>query len=151
MRRGVLVTAFLLMVGLVGSATAQEGEYRAVNNPFQDDFEYRINTDLRPMVEVDGVRWTRFAIRTKAGEEIATDKNIPITVELGFVSSNQEKVKVLVIALLEDSRGGSLDRIECKPVAASTNRLKESVQKFKLPGDVLEATRRVYLFIEVER
>jgi len=79
------------MVGLVGSATAQEGEYRAVDNPFQDDFEYRINTDLRPMVEVDGVRWTRFAIRTKAGQEIAADKNIPITVELEFVSSNQER------------------------------------------------------------
>jgi len=151
MRRGVLVTAFLLMVGLVGSATAQEGEYRSVDNPFQDDFEYRINTDLRPMVEVDGVRWIRFAIRTKAGQEIATDKNIPITVDLEFVSSNQEKVKVLVIALLEDSGGGPLDRIECKPVAASTNRLKESVQKFKLPGDVLETTRRVYLFIEVSR
>ena len=151
MRRGVLVTAFLLIVGLVGSATAQEGEYRAVDNPFQDAFEYRINTDLQPMVEVDGVRWTRFAIRTKAGQEIATDKNMQVTVELEFVSSNQKKVKVLVIALLEDSSGGPLDRIECKPVAASTNQLKESVQKFKLPGDVLEAMRRVYLFIEVSR
>ena len=139
------------MVGLIGSATGQEGEYRAVNNPFQDDFEYQINTDLRPMVEIDGVRWTRFAIRTKEGQEIATDKNIPVTVELEFASSNQNKVKVLVIALLEDSGGGSLDRIECKPVGASTNRLKESVQKFKLPGNILEATRRVYLFIEVSR
>ena len=139
------------MVGLVGSTTAQEGEYRTVNNPFQDGFEYRINTDLRPMVEVDGVRWTRFAIHTKAGQEIATDKDMPVTVELEFVSSNQKKVKVLVIALLEDSSGGPLDRIECKPVAASTNRLKESVQKFKLPGNVLEAMRRVYLFIEVSR
>ena len=151
MRRGVLVTAFFLMVGLVSSATSQEGEYRAVDNPFQDDFEYRINTDLRPMVEVDGVRWTRFAIRTKEGREIATHKNMQVTVELEFVNSSREKVKVLVIALLEDSGGGPLDRIECKPVAASTNRLKESVQKFKLPGDVLEATRKVYLFIEVNR
>lgn len=151
MRHAVLVTALFLMVGLIGSATAQEGEYRAVDNPFQDDFEYRINTDLRPMVEIDGVRWTRFAIRTKEGQEIATDKNIPVTVELEFASSNQNKVKVLVIALLEDSGGGPLDRIECKPVGASTNRLKESVQKFKLPGNILEATRRVYLFIEVSR
>ncbi len=139
------------MVGLVGSATAQEGECRSVDNPFQDDFEYRINTDLQPMVEVDGVRWTRFAIHTKTGREIATDKDMPVTVELEFVSSNQEKVKILVIILLEDSGGRPLERIECKPVAAATNRLKESVQKFKLPGDVLEAMRRVYLFIEVDR
>jgi hypothetical protein len=140
-----------LTVVLIGSATAQEDVYRTVDNPFQDDFEYRINTDLRPMVEVDGVRWTRFAIHTKAGQEIATDKEVPVTVELEIVNSNQKKAKVLVIALLEDSGGGPLDRIECKPVAASANRLKKSVQKFKLPGDVLEATRRVYLFIEVSR
>jgi len=139
------------MVGLIGSATAQEGEYRAVDSPFQDDFEYRINTDLQPMVEVDGVRWTRFGIHTKEGREIAADKSMPITVELEFVNSNQRGVKVLVIVLLENSGGGPLDRIECKPVSASTNRLKKSVQKFKLSGNVLEATRRVYLFVEVER
>ncbi len=139
------------MVGLVGSATAQEVEYRPVDNPFQEEFEYRIDTDLEPNVEVDGVRWTRFAIHIKDGQEIVADKDIPVTIELEFVSSNREKVKVLVIALLEDSGGGPLDRVECKPVATSTNRLKESVQKFKLRGSVLEATRRVYLFLEVER
>ncbi len=151
MRRGVLVTVVLLTVGLIGSATAQEDEYRAVDSPFQDDFEYRINTDLQPMVEVDGVRWTRFGIHTKEGREIEADKSMPITVELEFVNSNQRRVKVLVIVLLENSGGGPLDRIECKPVSASTNRLKKSVQRFKLSGNVLEATRRVYLFIEVDR
>ena len=139
------------MVGLVGSATAQEVEYRAVDSPFQEDFEYRIDTDLEPNVEVDGVRWTRFAVRIKKGQEIVADKDMPVTVELEFVSSNQTKAKVLVIALFEDSGAGPFDRIECKPVAMSTNRLKESVQKFKLRGSVLEATRRVYLFLEVER
>jgi hypothetical protein len=151
MRHGALVTAFLLLVGLVGSATAQEGEYRVVDNPFQDEFEYRIDTDLQPNVEVDGVRWTRFAIHIKKDQDIVSDKDMPVTVELEFVSSNQEKAKVQVIVLLEDSGGGPLDRIECKPVATSTNRVKESVQKFKLRGSVLEATRRVYLFLEVER
>jgi hypothetical protein len=139
------------MVGLVGSATAQEVEYRPVDNPFQDDFEYRIGTDLQPNVEVEGVRWTRFAIHIKKSQEIVADKDMPVTVELEFVNSNQEKAKVLVIALLEDSGGAPLDRVECKPVTTSTNRLKESVQKFKLRGSVLEATRRVYLFLEVER
>ncbi len=151
MQRRVLVTSFLLVVGLAGAATAQEGEYRVVDNPFQEDFEYRINTDLQPKVEVDGVRWTRFGIHTKRSQEIVADKNMSVTVELEFVSSNQGGVKVLVIALLEDSDGRPLDRVECKPVAVSTNRLKESVQKFKLHGSVLEATRRVYLFVEVER
>jgi hypothetical protein len=151
MRHGALVTAFLLLVGLVGSATAQEGEYRVVDNPFQDEFEYRIDTDLQPNVEVDGVRWTRFAIHIKKDQDIVSDKDMPVTLELEFVSSNREKDKVQVIVLLEDSSGGPLDRVECKPVTTSTNRVKESVQKFKLRGSVLEATRRVYLFLEVER
>ena len=151
MQRRVLVTSFLLVVGLAAAATAQEGEYRAVDNPFQEDFEYRINTDLQPNVEVEGVRWTRFGVHTKRGQDIVADKNMSVTVELEFVSSNQRGVKVLVIALLEDSDGRPLDRVECKPVTVSTNRLKESVQKFKLLGSVLESTRRVYLFVEVER
>jgi hypothetical protein len=151
MQRRVLVTSLLLVVGLAAAATAQEGEYRAVDNPFQDDFEYRINTDLQPNVEVEGVRWTRFGVHTKRSQDIVADKNMSVTVELEFVSSNQGGVKVLVIALLEDSDGRPLDRVECKPVTVSTNRLKESVQKFKLPGSVLESTRRVYLFVEVER
>jgi len=151
MQRRVLVTSLLLVVGLAAAATAQEGEYRAVDNPFQDDFEYRINTDLQPNVEVEGVRWTRFGVHTKRGQDIVADKNMSVTVELEFVSSNQGGVKVLVIALLEDSDGRPLDRVECKPVTVSTNRLKESVQKFKLHGSVLESTRRVYLFVEVER
>jgi len=141
----------MVIVAMVATATAQDAGYRAVESPFQDSFEFAVNTDLRPMVEVAGVRWTRFGINVKGDREIDPEKETPVTVELGFVNTNSESVKVLVIALFEDQNGVTLDRLECAKVKANNDRLKESVQKFRISGAVLQATRRVYLFCEVER
>ena len=149
MRCRVLVTTFLIAVGFLPSITAQERQYREVESPFQEDFEYSVNTELAPLVEVDGVRWTRFAVMVKGGKDIVEGKDMAVTVELDFVNTNSNTVKVLVIALFEDAAGTPLDRVECDPVSASRSRPKESVQKFRLPGAVLEATRRVYLYCEI--
>lgn len=139
------------LLALAGHAIAQENEYRAVKSPFQEDFELSVNSDLYPMVEVEGVRWTRFGVHVKGDREIQPDKDVPVTVELGFVNTNPEGVKILVIALLEDVNGNPLERVECSRVSASNDRLKESVQKFKISGMVLNNLRRVYLFCEVEQ
>ena len=141
----------MVIVAMVATATAQDAGYRAVDNPFQDGYDFVVNTDLRPMVEVAGVRWTRFGISVKGDREIDPEKDTPVTVELGFVNTNSESVKVLVIALFEDDNGVTLDRLECAKVKVSNDRLKESVQKFRISGAVLQATRQVYLFCEVER
>mgnify|MGYP000585583602 CR=1 FL=1 len=53
--------------------------------------------------------------------------------------------------LLPGVNFGSVDRIECAKVDATTNRLKESIQKFKVSGRTLESMQRVYLFCEIER
>lgn len=142
---GTVIAAWATAVG------AQDGEYRIVDSPFQEDFELTINTDLQPMVEVAGVRWTRFGLHLKGDRELEPDKDNQVVVELGFVNTNPDGVRVLVIALLEDVNGRPLERVECERVSANSNRLKESVQKFKISGSVLQATRRAYLFCEVER
>ena len=141
----------MVIVAMVASTTAQDAGYREVDSPFQDSFEIEINNNLQPMVEVAGVRWTRFGIFAKGNGEIDPEKDTPVTVELGFVNNNSESVKVLVIALFEDENGVTLDRLECAKVKAGSNRLKESVQKYRINGAVLRATSRVYLFCEVER
>ena len=148
-QRTVLVT-LIVICAVAATAAAQEGEYRVVESPFQEDFEFTVNTDLRPMVEVAGVRWTRFGVHLKGDREIDPEKTNPITVELGFVNTNPDGVKVLVIALFEDVNGNPLERVECTKVSANNDRLKESIQKFKISGMVLETMRRVYLFCEVE-
>ena len=146
-------TAWLIGCVIAASAAiagAQTTEYRVVESPFQEDFEFRVNSDLQPMVEVAGVRWTRFGVHVKGDRDIEAEKNVPVTVELGFVNTNPNGVKVLVIALFEDASGNPLERVECSRVSANNDRLKESIQKFKVSGAVLNATRRVYLFCEVE-
>lgn len=149
MQRTVMTTG-LVILALVATATAQENEYRIAESPFQEDFEFTVNSDLEPQVEIAGVRWNRFGVHVKDGREIDFNKSNPVTVELEFVNTNPEGAKVLVIALFEDANGNPLERVECARVSAGSNRPKESVQKFKLSGIVLDATRRVYLFCEVE-
>ena len=140
-----------MLAALVTAAAAQEAGYRAEESPFQGSFDYRVNDDLQPMVEVAGVRWTRFGVFVKGDRELDPEKETPVTVELGFVNTNSDSVKVLVIALFEDDYGVTLDRLECAKVKAGSDALKESVQKYRISGAVLHATRRVYLFCEVER
>ena len=146
-----VVIAVTFVSGFWGSVVAQSPDYTQVTSPFQDEFEYTVNTDLRPRVEVDGVRWTRFGVHTKEGKEIVADKEIPVTIEFDFVNRESSGARILVIVLFEDERGAPLDRIECKPVRAGAERSKESIQKFKVAGSVLRDARRVYLFCEVER
>ena len=97
------------------------------------------------------MRWTRFGIFTKGDREIDPAKETAVTVELGFVNTNSESVKVLVIVLFEDANGITLDRLECAKVKAGADRLKESVQKYRISGAVLRAASRVYLFCEIEQ
>lgn len=151
MSRSTALVIGAVFAALAATAAAQESAYRAVENPFQDDFEFVVNSDLRPMVEIVGVRWTRFGLHVKGGREIDREKEMPITVELGFVNTNSDGVRILVIALLEDAYGNTLERLECSRFSANNDRLRESVQKFKVSGTALELTRRVYLFCEIEQ
>ena len=141
----------ILLAALAIPAIAQEAGYRAVENPFQDGFEFAVNSDLQPMVEIAGVRWTRFGLHVKGDREIVRDKEMPVTVELAFVNTNPDGVRILVIALLEDANGNILERVECTRISANNDRLKESIQKFKISGAILESTSSVYLFCEIEQ
>jgi hypothetical protein len=151
MQRKILLVAVLLIWGLVGVSTAQDGEYRSVDNPFQDEFDFTVNSNIEPLIEVDGIRWRRFGLHVKTGREIDTEKDVPVTVENDLLNTTGNSAKVMVIVLLEDAAGTPLDRIECNAVSVGADRLKESVQKFKIHGAVLEATRKIYLFYEIQR
>jgi hypothetical protein len=147
-RHSALIAGIVFVV--TSAATAQEGAYRAVDSPFQDGFQFEVNSTIEPMVEVAGVRWTRFGLQIKGGREIDPDKEMPVIVELSLVNTNPESVRVLVIALLEDSAGNLLHRVECSRFGANADRLKEETQRFKIPGQALQSVSQVYLFCEIE-
>ena len=141
----------IVLAASATTAVAQEAGYRSVDNPFQDSFEFVVNSDLQPMVEIAGVRWTRFGLHVKGDREIIREKEMPVTVELAFVNTNSDGVRIQVVALLEDAHGNVLERVECTRFSANNDRLKESIQKFKIPGTILESMSRVYLFCEIEQ
>jgi hypothetical protein len=151
MQRKILLVVVALVWGFAGVSAAQEGEYRSVDNPFQGEFDFTVNTNIQPLIEVDGVRWRRFGLHVKAGRDIDSEKEVAVTVENDLLNTTGSSAKVMVIVLLEDAAGTPLDRVECKTVSVGADRLKESAQKFKLHGAVLEATRKVYLFYEIQR
>ena len=135
---------------LAAPAMAQDADYAAVESPFQDEFDYRIGADLKPLVAVDGVRWIRFAVRSRSDREYEPAQPVPVSVEVDLFN-NGDSADVLLIVLFEDENGTSLDRLELGRIKAGRGRLKEEVQKHKITQSVLEATRKVYLFFEVTR
>ncbi len=145
-----MAAALIAWSFITPSAAAQDADYAAVDNPFQGEFDYRIGTDLRPLVAVDGVRWIRFSIRPRSDREYESAKPVPVTVEVD-VLNNGDSADVQVIVLLEDENGTKLERLELEKIGAGRGRLREEVQKPKIAGSVLEATRKVYLFFEVSR
>jgi len=145
-----MAAALVVSWCLVGPAAAQQTDYTVVGSPFQQDFEYRIGDDLRPGVEVDGVRWVRFSIRARNDREYPAAKPMPVNVEVDLLNQ-KDNADVLLIVLFEDENGTALDRLELDTIDVNRGRLKEVVQKHKMTAAVIEATRKVYLFFEVSR
>jgi hypothetical protein len=145
-----LIVGVLLSWWLPAAAAAQGTDYRAATSPFQQEFEYTVDSELRPMVEVDGVRWIRFAVVTREGREIVPDKPNPVQVEFDLLGGS-ENADVQLIILFEDEYGNALERLTCDPVKADRDRLREISQKHKVPGLVLQSTHKVYLYFEVTR
>jgi hypothetical protein len=149
-RGTIMAAALLVLSGLYTPTAAQQNDFTAVENPFQQEIEYEIGDDLRPGVEVDGVRWIRFAIRTRNDRQYPADKPVPVNVEIDLLN-RADSADVLIIVLFEDENGTALDRLELDPIDAKQDRLREVVQKHKITAAVVEATRRIYLFLEVSR
>ncbi|HSO23182.1 MAG TPA: hypothetical protein VLT81_09755 [Chondromyces sp.] len=146
---GVAVAA-LLPWCLAGEAFAQEVGFRTVASPFQQEFDYTIGDELRPQVEVDGVRWIRFAVTNPDERDVPSDKPVPVEIALEL-RGGDENAKVQLVVLFEDEHGRPLHRLSCDPVKTGRERVKEIVQRHKVPGAALELTRKVYLYFEVIR
>jgi len=141
---------FVAAVATAPLARAQETEFRPVTNPYQEGFAYRIGDDLVPGVEIDGLRWTLVRIATKGDTDPEPDREMPIIVDVEFENRREHAVSLLVVLLLEGDGSRPLERLEFPSIRAGAGRFKASRAKFKLGGDLLIATRSVYLFCEIE-
>lgn len=145
------VLVLLILTAVAALAVAQNRTFRPVDSPFQGEFDYRVNYELEPQVEVDGVRWSRFAVLLRGDRALDPERDNPATIELDVENTNSEKVRVQVVILFEDADGNPLVRVNYSPFRIGGGRYLEVDQKFKIAGPVLTETRKVYLFFEVQR
>jgi hypothetical protein len=149
---GVTLAAIVMaMVFMAGSAFAQSETWREVDNPYQEDLEIVVGTTLSPRVQIDGVRWRSLLVAARNGATVTAGDNVDLEVAVAFENREPSSAKLLVILLLEDDAGSPLERLELKTFKAGGERLKERSESVSLPGDVVLAIRRVYVYCEVSR
>jgi hypothetical protein len=148
MQRRVVLTITVILLAS-GTVLAQGSQFRTVENPFQEGFDYTIGESLAPMVEIDGLRWSLVRIATKGDRDVEADKSNPVEITLEFENAATGNASVQVILLLEDARGAPLEKVEFGAVKVPAGRSKSEVQKTKVEGDALVNMTRLYLFCEV--
>jgi len=146
---GPFFTIFFIVSIMASPAVAQDDEWRVVDNPYQEDIEYQIGATHTPGVEVEGVRWRSFKIETIERGLFAVGESVDTEVTLAIENRRTKSAKILVIMLLEDENGNPLDRIEARQFKVAAGRLKERTENVRLSGEVLNSTRRIYVFFEI--
>jgi len=135
---------------LVPAQQAQQQEYIRVSGQYMAEHEYQIGQDLAVRVSIDGLRWTLLSIKTKDNEPIQPGVDTTVFITLKYDNTTSSKLKARVVILLEDQNGQSLgDRVELPEEKLQKSAAKDFEYKLSLPGTILLATRKVYLFCEV--
>jgi len=148
-RTAASIAVVLTAVVIASPASAQNPDWRVVENPYQEDIEYTIGATHTPRVEVENVRWHSFTIESPDPDLLRERETVDISVALEFENRGTKSAKILLILLLEDADGNPLDRIEAKQFKLASGRLKERNETANLPSEVIRSTRRVYAFFEI--
>jgi hypothetical protein len=143
--------ALLLTTGLISAAaTAQSPGFEAVDNPFQREYDYRVGEDLRPGVQVEGLNWYLISVSPRDPDDVRPGRSVTSDIRLGFENTTDGTLNAVAVILFEDAQGNGLDRAEIDGIRVPPGDSKVIKQKEKLQSDLLLATRRLYVFWEVQ-
>jgi hypothetical protein len=157
MQRSWIGTLIILLANLAAGPMglaqdeAEEPLFRAVSSPYGEEVPYEIGAQFYPGVEVDGIRWSLLRVSPKRGEEISPDEDVNVVLFLDFENTINDGAEILVILLFESERGQPLHRHPCRPIRLGGEKTKSFREKFKVHGDALLATEKLYLYCEVTR
>ncbi len=142
----------LVLIALASPAFGQEdaGDWQQVVSPYQEGFKYSVGDDLRPRVEIDGLRWTRLNLATKGEREIQAGEETPMVLTLEFENRAESSREARIILLFQDSVGRPLERISLDSVKVGSGKFEEDRQKLKISGDTLLNMTELYIYCEVE-
>jgi hypothetical protein len=149
--RYLTALALLLTMGLIpAAATAQDGGFEPADNPFQREFTYQVGADLRPGVQIEGLNWYLINISPRDPDDVRPGRSVSTIIQLGFDNTTDRTVSAVAVILFEDQQGNGLDRVEIEDIRVPPGDSKVIKQKEKLQSDLLIATRKLYVFCEVQ-
>lgn len=154
MNRQTRVSLILGVAALLGTSLVPaqgDPQYTPSSNPYQAEFDYRIDGELRPAAEIDGVRWRSLKVSPKNADDVRSGDAVTTLIDLDLENTRGDAATVVVVVLFEDEQGNGLGRVECEPEKVPGGEARSVRQKVKLQGDVLLATAKLYLFCEVQR
>lgn len=142
-----------LVVALVAAvaAPALAQEFMSAPNPYQGEFAYTIDSELKPAVEVEGVRLRMVRVALKSPDDVRSGQGAAATILYDLENVGEATATAALVVLLEDEQGNGLDRVECEPARVVAGGAKSFRHKVRIQGDALLATRKVYLFFEISR
>lgn len=150
MRATHLILAFIALILVAGSSGwTQDSTYRIEENPFQDEFDYRVPNELRPAVEVNSVRLKYLRIAPREGKSIVSGKDVQCTLTVEVENVGKDNQNVLVVALLEDEKGRQLQRLDMQRIKVKDGESETATEKHKVAGQILQDTAKIWLFFEV--
>lgn len=151
--RCIRVQAFaLVLLAFVSPVFGQEdaAEWQQVESPYQEGFKYSVGDDLRPRVEIDGLRWIRLNLATKGEREIKAGEETQMVLTLEFENRAESSREARIILLFQDSVGRPLERLTLDSVKVGSGKFEEDRQKLKINGDALLSMSELYIYCEVE-
>ena len=148
-RTVIVFAVFALCTTVV--VQAQDVEFRSADNPYQEEFEYRLGEALEPNVDIEGLRWTLVRIEPRDPEFDPDDDDVAVDLTAAFENRGTDDVRAQIVVLLEDVDGRPLARLTLEPLRVRDGRAEENDDRFEVPGTDLVALEKLYLFLELER
>lgn len=144
--RGVVVLAVFASSALFGWAQ-EEPPYKPGENPYQDEFVFKLGEPIALYVEIEGTRFAELTITPQGNVE--PGKNVKCQVVMTGARVASGRVEVLPVLLLEDQNGKRVDRLTPAPFKVRGERRFEYKDTITASGDSLAAAAKVWLYLEV--
>lgn len=144
-RLGAVVLVFIANIGLLWAQEQQT--FRPGENPFQEEFTLTLGQPIKLYVEVEGTRFAELTIAPQGNVE--PGKNVKCQVLMTGTRVAAGRAEVVLVLLLEDHNGKSLDRVTPPPFKVRGERTFEYKENVTVSGDSLAAAGKLWVYLEV--
>jgi hypothetical protein len=135
-----------LLIAALSFSQARSG-YVAVENPFQNEYDFALGRPITMRVDVKGVRLDTLTVVTLG--EVRTGEKVKCEVSVAGSNETQKKATVTTVLLFENAEGKGIERLTLEQFRAKSARAFDERQRVSIEGDTLRAAPKVYVFFQI--